>query len=326
MTDRLIRLMRIITLIQGKPGILARELAERCETSERTIYRDMEALSAMHIPIANMGHGKGYQFISQFSLYPLNWTEEETKAFEDLSLVMDQIQPALPPAFETAYEKLMASRHKSRLDQNVIAKQVSDIFKTGTPAALEEEKTDFLLPIILASLTQQTIRASYHDPSLHKEARPAPRYIDPYYLIPREHRFYLVGFCHEEQEVRTFRVSGLTNVTITNETFRKDYFHFEAFYRNSWSLHHGSGHIHFKIKFSAEAAEYVKNEEMFVRPVITDLPDGSILFEVTLNHDYDFLCWLTKFGPSAEILEPKLYRSSMLKRLEAWTRVYSSGE
>lgn len=51
MTDRLIRLMRIITLVQAKPGILARELAERCGNSERTIYRDMDALSAMHIPI-----------------------------------------------------------------------------------------------------------------------------------------------------------------------------------------------------------------------------------------------------------------------------------
>lgn len=35
MTDRLIRLMRLITLIQDKPGILARELAERCEATER---------------------------------------------------------------------------------------------------------------------------------------------------------------------------------------------------------------------------------------------------------------------------------------------------
>lgn len=58
MTDRLIRLMRIITLVQARPGILARELAERCGTSERTIYRDMDALSAMHIPITHQGRGR----------------------------------------------------------------------------------------------------------------------------------------------------------------------------------------------------------------------------------------------------------------------------
>lgn len=72
MTDRLIRLMRIITLVQAKPGILARELAERCSTTERTIYRDMEALSAMHIPITHLGYGKGYRFIGSFALYPFD--------------------------------------------------------------------------------------------------------------------------------------------------------------------------------------------------------------------------------------------------------------
>lgn len=57
MSEQLIRYMRIINLVQIKPGILARELAERCETTERTIYRDMDALSAMNIPITNLGHG-----------------------------------------------------------------------------------------------------------------------------------------------------------------------------------------------------------------------------------------------------------------------------
>ncbi|MFD1909510.1 helix-turn-helix transcriptional regulator [Paenibacillus rhizoplanae] len=60
---------------------MARELAERCGNSERTIYRDMDALSAMHIPITHMGHGKGYAFIGNFALYPLNWSEKGRRGF-----------------------------------------------------------------------------------------------------------------------------------------------------------------------------------------------------------------------------------------------------
>lgn len=100
MTDRLIRLMRIITLVQAKPGILARELAERCGNSERTIYRDMDALSAMHIPITHMGHGKGYAFIGNFALYPLDWSEEEEEAFSQLRSIMAEIKPLLPRALK----------------------------------------------------------------------------------------------------------------------------------------------------------------------------------------------------------------------------------
>lgn len=117
MTDRLIRLMRIITLIQAMPGILVRELAERCGTTERTIYRDMDMLSAMHIPIIHQGYGKGYKFIGDFSLYPLDWTEQEMHAFASLTNIMDQIKPLLPEEFESAYEKVMAVSYKNRIER-----------------------------------------------------------------------------------------------------------------------------------------------------------------------------------------------------------------
>ena len=73
MSERLIRLIRIMTLIQSIPGIMAKELAVRCETTERTIYRDLELLSAANVPITSEGYGKGYKYIGNFSLYPLDW-------------------------------------------------------------------------------------------------------------------------------------------------------------------------------------------------------------------------------------------------------------
>ncbi|WP_246589563.1 helix-turn-helix transcriptional regulator [Desertibacillus haloalkaliphilus] len=63
MSDRLIRLVRIIVLIQSNPGITAKQLSEKCDTTNRTIYRDLEMLSAAHIPITNEGYGKGYVYL-----------------------------------------------------------------------------------------------------------------------------------------------------------------------------------------------------------------------------------------------------------------------
>ncbi|MGF7047062.1 putative DNA-binding transcriptional regulator YafY [Paenibacillus sp. DS2015] len=127
MTDRLIRLMRIITLIQARPGILTRELAERCGTTERTIYRDMVALSAMHIPVIHQGYGKGYAFIGNFALYPLDWTDEEMHAFSQLNTVMELIVPLLPVEFQSAYEKVMAADYKYRSDRAELVQQLDDL-------------------------------------------------------------------------------------------------------------------------------------------------------------------------------------------------------
>jgi predicted DNA-binding transcriptional regulator YafY len=86
--ERLIRLLRIINIIQESPGIKAIKLAELCETSERNIYRDLEILSAANIPIMNEGHSKGYKFIGNFKQYPLNWDEDEFKAFTLLPVLL----------------------------------------------------------------------------------------------------------------------------------------------------------------------------------------------------------------------------------------------
>ncbi|WMT42260.1 HTH domain-containing protein [Paenibacillus sp. D2_2] len=65
MSDKLFRWFKIIYAIQARPGINAKELADRCETDERTIYRDLRSLDVL-APITNNGYGKGggFRFIS----------------------------------------------------------------------------------------------------------------------------------------------------------------------------------------------------------------------------------------------------------------------
>ncbi|GAB7386967.1 WYL domain-containing transcriptional regulator [Bacillaceae bacterium] len=319
MNERLIRLLRILTLVQAKPGILARELAERCETTERTIYRDLELLSAV-APITNLGHGKGYTFVGDFAMYPLNWNEQEALAFSMLPQVLEPFQALLPPGFDSAYEKVMAAYRKEKKRSEEILQSVSEIIQMGTPA-YRDEPNNFLAPIIQAILSHKTIEALYHTQSRDVDT---VRRIDPYYLVPRENRFYLIGYCHLAQEVRTFRISRFRELTILEQTFDRPDFNIRSYLQHTWSIERGKKMISFKVKFHPEVARYVKEEEMFVKPKMTDLADGSLLFEVTVNHDREFLHWLYQYGPGAEILEPKSYRKKMRELLSRWQKVYQT--
>jgi predicted DNA-binding transcriptional regulator YafY len=318
MTERLIRLMRIINLIQSKPGILARELAERCETVERTIYRDLEALHAMNIPISNFGHGKGYAFISNFSMYPLDWTEQEALAFSLLPSVLEQIKPLISEGFDSAYEKVMAAHQKEKSKRRDIVQHVADVIQLGTPANREDGQTS-LYDIIQAILSQQTVHTVYYSQGRNEESQ---RDIDPYYLIPRDNRFYIIGFCHTSKDIRTFRISRFRDIKLLDQTFDKSDFNLKTYMKNTWSIERGEEQIRFKVRFHPDVARYVKEEELFTKPKMTPQKDGSLLFEVTVNHDREFLNWLSQYGPDAEILEPKSYREIMREKLERWKMLY----
>jgi predicted DNA-binding transcriptional regulator YafY len=208
MIDKVIRIFNIINAIQANPGISAADLALKCEVNIRTIYRDLDILSLI-APVTNEGRGTGYRFMGKFFLYPLNFSEQEALVFSLLPSVLDKDK--LPPGFDTAYDKVMATHLKEKSRQNSIIEDITDIIQMGTPA-YRKESPNFLQPIIQAILDHKSIHTVYHTQYRNETTE---RKIDPYYLVPRDQRFYLIGYCHLKQDIRTFRISRFQKAEIT---------------------------------------------------------------------------------------------------------------
>jgi predicted DNA-binding transcriptional regulator YafY len=315
MIDKVIRIFNIINAIQANPGISAADLAFKCDVNIRTIYRDMDILSLI-APVTNDGRGTGYRFTGKFFMYPLNFSEQEALVFSLLPSVIDEDK--LPPGFQTAYDKVMATHLKEKSRQNSIIEDIAGIIQMGTPA-YRKESPNFLQPIIQAILEHKTIDTVYHTQSRNETTE---RKIDPYYLIPRDQRFYLIGYCHSKQKIRTFRISRFLKVNVTSETFDKGDFNIKKHLKNTWSIDQGDKNITFKVRFNADIARYIKEEELFVHPRMKDNKDGSMLFEVTVNNEKEFIRWILQYGPSAEILEPKSVRESLKQQLTEWVGMY----
>lgn len=72
------RLFEIVYILLDKKRVTSRELAERFEVSSRTIYRDIETLSAAGIPVyMSKGKGGGISLLPDFVLNKAVITDEE---------------------------------------------------------------------------------------------------------------------------------------------------------------------------------------------------------------------------------------------------------
>jgi len=120
------RLISILMLLQSRGRLTARQLADELEVSERTIYRDVEALSAAGVPIyAEHGPGGGLALIDSYRTNLTGLNEGELHALfmavsaseplsrlglsRDLKSAMQKLSAALPDARRASEE--MAHRY-----------------------------------------------------------------------------------------------------------------------------------------------------------------------------------------------------------------------
>src|SRR6266567_3465121 len=106
--NRMDRLTAIILLLQGGKST-AREIARRFDVSKRTIFRDIEALCEMCIPIATeTGIHGGYELMPDYSLAPLQLTSRETLL---LRLALSSVSQLADTPFKQERESLLAKMH-----------------------------------------------------------------------------------------------------------------------------------------------------------------------------------------------------------------------
>lgn len=110
--NRIDRLIGILIRLQGQPQT-AGQLADRFEVSQRTILRDIDALSQVGVPIiATTGRNGGYEIASGFWLPPLHLTPEEaTVVLLALDHLGDETFSPLGAAHRTVLEKVRSTLH-----------------------------------------------------------------------------------------------------------------------------------------------------------------------------------------------------------------------
>lgn len=197
------RLFTIITILLNKRKISAPDLAQRCNVSVRTIYRDIDTLSVAGIPVyTTTGRDGGIELIEGFTIdRQLLETDEVQKILASLEGLHSAISDEKSAAVIGKLKILL-----SQSEQKGIAVHPNHLFIEFSPPFREKS----CIATIEESIRQSTtLTITYYDSINNK----TERIIEPLALIYHWSAWYLYSFCHLRTDFRLFRISRMDSVS-----------------------------------------------------------------------------------------------------------------
>ncbi|OKP99008.1 YafY family protein [Paenibacillus sp. P46E] len=206
-------MLSILWMLQQRKRTAA-ELAEELELSVRSVYRYIDALCASGVPvIADAGPGGGYSLPEHFSSAPLFFDAGERRALVQASSFARGSGYPYEQALDGAIAKLKRYSNAEQLSH--MERHESGLETLHSPTA---PLAQLLEELEICTADSLMLEMDYRKGN---GSPPSARVIDPYGLVLWKGQWYLTGFCHKRQEIRSFRVDRITGLRRTGEAFER---------------------------------------------------------------------------------------------------------
>jgi len=297
------RLLEITLILLNKGNTTARELADRFEVSPRTIYRDIDALSAAGVPVyTNKGSGGGISLLENYVLNRSLITDHEK---DSLLLALKTLQATRYPEIDAILEKIGA------LFRNTApADWVNIDFSPWGSGPNEENK---FLDIKRAILKNRVISFDY----INSDGILSHRHLEPMLLSFKSQAWYVWGYCRMRKDFRTFRISRIRNVVVTDETFTRRP---PDSVQEEEPAEPPKKPVTLKLRFQPQDLYRVYDD--YDEERITRNPDGTYDVTVTFPEDEWVYGYIMSFGCYVEVLEPQRIRDIVRDRMKKALKLY----
>lgn len=311
--NRTDRLVAMVLYLQGRRVVRACELAEHFEVTERTIYRDMSALSEAGVPIAGEA-GVGYTLMKGYHLPPVMFTAEEASSlFVGGELVKGFTDPSLHAPMTTALDKLRAVL--PRESQDHVDKLVRGTVVVGKGFGPNQDPgaQPMLLPVQQGVVQRRVLRLRYRG----TEREETDRDVEPLGVVFYSGAWYLVAWCRLRAGLRHFRIDRIKRLELRTERFepRPDFNlvkHLED-YGAQRDAHPA------RVWFAKAAQERARRESYATLVEETKRDGGAEFSFYTTSYEWTAR-WLLSFGANAEAVEPAELRRRVRAEAEAIAR------
>jgi predicted DNA-binding transcriptional regulator YafY len=304
--------MAELLLLQARGTMSAARLAAELEVSERTIYRDMEALSAAGVPVyAERGRHGGCALLPGYSTDVSGLTEGEARA-----LFMFTGRGAPPGAEADLRQALRKLLTALPAEQRPAAQAARDRLVVDAAAWHQPtEEVPHLATVQDAVWQTRRLRLRYRS-SDSRQAR--SHTVDPYGLLVKTGRWYLIAA--EAGTPRVFRLSRVDSAaTLAAPATRPPGLDLEALWQRLRGEFEDRG-AGLPVRLRVRASEAARLVRLSARQLTTPAPDplpppnraGLVSLELTYVALGAARAVLAGFGGDVEVVRPAALRRAMV--------------
>ena len=293
------RLFRILYYILEKEKVTANELADKFEVSVRTIYRDIDSISSVGVPIfTTQGKGGGIKIDNEFilnkSLFDTNEKEQIIAALQGL----EKTNKAYKSELITKLSALFKIKNSNWIE--------IDFTSWGSNNTYQ----DLFNTLKIAIINKNIISFSYNS----SKAEKINRKVKPIRLLFKEQDWYLYAFCLLRNDFRYFKLSRMKDLEVLainyEDNFENAVLKKELKYENI---------VNIKLKFDKSVAFRVYDE---FNEAIEEDEKGNLYVEIKIPNNYKLYNYIFSFGSNVEILEPKEIRNQFKNMINEIAKKY----
>ncbi|TSB47701.1 helix-turn-helix transcriptional regulator [Alkalicoccobacillus porphyridii] len=306
------RLFTILNLLKERETITSNELADYCNTTQRTIYRDMALLEEVGVHYVTEGKS-GYRLIDSPVTPNRKLSQQEWLALTVYPLITNDFLHNEHPvhhAYKTGIEKMKGlSKDTTSAPLLAVSEELGDRIRFHDQVG-NKDKNHVMPQLFQAIIENRAIEIEYY--AIYNDTT-AKRIIHPYYVLPRSGHLYVLAYCTMREGYRTFRLNRFLSVTLQEETFEIDKtFDVDTYLENRWTIiAEDEEETTFMVRFDPNIARYVDEFTFYTETSVTKEADGAVVLKATVKSRKEFLRWVRGFGLDAEVLEPQDIRDEI---------------
>ncbi len=306
---RIARLVELMMLIKSHPDWGPKRLATYFEISEKRLYDDLNELNAANIPIVY--NGSGYSFLNRPTSFLIGLTIDETLAlWLAASMLRRRRGDVFTPTLNSASTKLLDTLPPE------VATRITELAGKVVVASVESANdiSELLQALNGAIADRSRLSIVYYTYSRNDVSE---RAVDPYGVFHHGNSWYLVAYCHNRNEIRTFRVNRIRSLERMDDLFEyPENFSINEYLEGTWGVFSGE-EVTIRLLFSRKLAPLIEETIWHSDQKIEKLDDGSVLLTAQVRGMLDIRRWVMSWGDGVTVLEPVELREEIAAHARA---------